>query len=56
MSELRPNTASVLYDPDDYSWHDEDWLASRPDALGDFPLNIYEVHLVPGAAMKTAVF
>lgn len=44
-SELRPNTASVLYDPDDYSWHDDSWLDSRPPALSDFPLNIYEVHL-----------
>jgi 1,4-alpha-glucan branching enzyme len=44
-SETRPNTASILYNPDDYSWHDEAWLDSRPDALGDFPLNIYEVHL-----------
>ncbi|NCA98692.1 MAG: 1,4-alpha-glucan branching protein GlgB [Clostridia bacterium] len=44
-SELRPNTASVLYDPDDYSWHDDSWLDRRPHALSDFPLNIYEVHL-----------
>jgi 1,4-alpha-glucan branching enzyme len=44
-SELRPNTASVLYDPDDYSWHDQSWLDSRPHALSDFPLNIYEIHL-----------
>ena len=44
-SELRPNTASVLYDANDYSWHDEAWLDSRPDALSEFPLNIYEVHL-----------
>jgi 1,4-alpha-glucan branching enzyme len=43
-SELRPNTASVLYDPDDYSWHDDSWLDSRPPALSDFPLNNYEVN------------
>lgn len=45
MSELRPNTASILYDANDYSWHDDAWLDSRPDALSEFPLNIYEVHL-----------
>ena len=44
-SETRPETASVLYDPDDYAWQDGDWMASRPDALSAVPLNIYEVHL-----------
>ncbi|MBP1757471.1 MAG: glgB, partial [Firmicutes bacterium] len=44
-SETRPNTASVLYNANDYSWHDDTWMASRPDALSEFPLNIYEVHL-----------
>ena len=44
-SETRPETASVLYDPDDYAWRDQSWLASRPDALTAGPLNIYEVHL-----------
>jgi 1,4-alpha-glucan branching enzyme len=44
-SETRPNTASILYNANDYSWHDDAWMASRPDALSEFPLNIYEVHL-----------
>jgi len=44
-SETRPETASILYDPDDYTWQDEAWLSSRPDALAAGPLNIYEVHL-----------
>ena len=44
-SETRPETASVLYDPEDYTWQDGDWMATRPDALSALPLNIYEVHL-----------
>ena len=45
-AETRPNTASVLYNPnDDYTWHDESFCASRKDATEAGPLNIYEVHL-----------
>ncbi len=36
-SETRSDTASILYDPDDYTWQDENWLASRPDACAAFP-------------------
>ena len=44
-SETRPNTASILYDPDDYLWRDANYMANRPDAMEAGPLNIYEVHL-----------
>jgi 1,4-alpha-glucan branching enzyme len=44
-SETRPGAASVLYDPDDYDWEDDDWMLKRPDACSAYPLNIYEVHL-----------
>lgn len=44
-SETRPDTASILYDPEDYLWRDDAYMASRPDALAVGPLNIYEVHL-----------
>ncbi len=44
-SETRPETASILYDPDDYNWQDEAWLSCRPSATAAGPLNIYEVHL-----------
>ena len=44
-SETRPQTASILYDPDDYLWRDDEYMSSRPDALAASPLNIYEVHL-----------
>ena len=44
-SETRPANASIAYDPADYDWQDEAWMAGRPDAVKPGPLNIYEVHL-----------
>lgn len=44
--ELRPNTASLLYDLDGYEWQDDEWMAQR--AAHDprkLPMNIYELHL-----------
>jgi 1,4-alpha-glucan branching enzyme len=53
-AELRPRTASIVWDLGAYRWHDPDWLAQRErrQAL-DAPISIYEVHLgswkrVPG--------
>ncbi|MCL6647074.1 MAG: 1,4-alpha-glucan branching protein GlgB [Chloroflexi bacterium] len=45
-SEVRPRTASIVYDLRGYEWHDAAWMAarSRRQAL-DAPLAIYEVHL-----------
>jgi 1,4-alpha-glucan branching enzyme len=45
-AELRPRTASVVWDLGRYSWGDADWIAARPrrQAL-DQPIAIYEVHL-----------
>jgi 1,4-alpha-glucan branching enzyme len=45
-TEMPPNTASVVAQPDDHTWHDENWMQSRgrrhaPDA----PISIYEVHI-----------
>lgn len=44
FSEIRPGTASVIYD-DDYQWDDADWQAkmSKKDIYKS-PVNIYEVH------------
>ncbi len=42
-SELRPNTASIVWDLDQYTWHDEHWMASRSKNFTR-PVNIYEVH------------
>ncbi len=44
-SEIRPGTASVLYDADDFQWSDDAWLQKRRQAVMPAPLNIYEVHL-----------
>lgn len=43
-SELRPDTASILYDRKRYSFRDEEWMKGRNDAKQK-PLNIYEMHL-----------
>lgn len=45
-SEKRPQTASIVYTLEGYSWGDGDWLSKRDKgALKRKPLNIYEVHL-----------
>lgn len=45
-SELRPGTASIIYDLDGYAWHDSDYLAKNA-AKNPYasPMSIYEVHL-----------
>jgi 1,4-alpha-glucan branching enzyme len=45
-AELRPQTASIVWDLDAYTWHDADWLRQRArrQAL-DAPISVYEVHL-----------
>jgi 1,4-alpha-glucan branching enzyme len=45
-SELRPKTASVVWDLETYEWQDADWMKSREKANAlDAPVSIYEVHL-----------
>lgn len=45
-SEIRPNTASVVYDITGYEWEDKDWIKNRESVnLLEEPINIYEVHL-----------
>ncbi len=45
-SELRPATASIVWDQDSYSWQDEDWKEKRSKVNSkDSAINIYEVHL-----------
>jgi len=45
-AELRPHTASRVWDLESYSWQDGSWMAGRAkyNAL-DAPISIYEVHL-----------
>lgn len=45
-SELRPNSASRVWDIDHYHWHDGDWLNYRAQDFKNYtrPMSIYEVH------------
>lgn len=46
FSEMRPKTASIVWDLDKYEWQDSEWLEKRSEANGlDRPINVYEVHL-----------
>jgi 1,4-alpha-glucan branching enzyme len=45
-AELRPRTASMVWDISKYTWQDQAWLDRRGDAQAfDSPVSIYEVHL-----------
>ena len=47
-AQLRPDTASRLFDVSGFRWHDDVWQERRRETpLTDGPLNIYEVH--PGS-------
>jgi 1,4-alpha-glucan branching enzyme len=45
-AEIRPHTASRVWDLEGYAWQDSSWMAARAknNAL-DAPVSIYEVHL-----------
>ncbi|NVL90891.1 MAG: 1,4-alpha-glucan branching protein GlgB [Desulfobacterales bacterium] len=44
--ELRPKTASVVWDIDAYQWNDDEWMTGRNKrSLRHEPMAIYEVHL-----------
>ncbi len=45
FSEVRPATASIVFDTDAYPWHDQEWMEERGKKKLDIPMNIYEVHL-----------
>jgi len=44
FSEVRPNTASIVYNPSGYNWNDQKWQKQK-NPLYDKPLFIYELHL-----------
>ncbi|RUA06367.1 MAG: 1,4-alpha-glucan branching enzyme [Fusobacteria bacterium] len=45
-SELRPNTASIVWDLDNYQWKDSKWQEKKKEYNPyESPMNIYEVHL-----------
>jgi len=43
--ELRPRTASIVWDIDDYTWSDSSWMGKRHEDHRKDPISIYEVHL-----------
>ena len=46
FGELRPKTASVVWDINDYKWNDDQWLTTRKKTSSyESPMSIYEVHL-----------
>jgi len=46
FSEVRPRTASIVWDLGGYTWGDGDWMGARPSANAvERPMAIYEVHL-----------
>ncbi|HEV7663293.1 MAG TPA: 1,4-alpha-glucan branching protein GlgB [Chloroflexota bacterium] len=45
-AELRPSTASIIWDLKQYAWRDEEWLGRRTERQSlQSPISIYEVHL-----------
>ncbi|MFH1216238.1 MAG: 1,4-alpha-glucan branching protein GlgB [Pseudomonadota bacterium] len=45
-AEIRPKSASVVWDIDNYTWQDHEWLEKRKSyKLYDRPFSVYEVHL-----------
>ncbi|QDU63936.1 1,4-alpha-glucan branching enzyme GlgB [Planctomycetes bacterium Pan216] len=43
--ELRPKTATIVHDINQYQWNDQDWIAERDaDTSLDQPIAVYEVH------------
>jgi 1,4-alpha-glucan branching enzyme len=45
-AEVRPKTASIVFDLSGYQWNDDRWMAERARRQGfDAPISIYEVHL-----------
>jgi len=43
-SELRPKTASVVWQDQPYTWQDDAWMGSR-DQGPERPISVYELHL-----------
>lgn len=44
--EVRPKTASIVYDINRYEWKDADWMRDRAKSNAlDAPISVYEVHL-----------
>lgn len=45
-AELRPDTASVVYDIKNFKWEDKEWIAKRDKTPAlKSPISVYEMHL-----------
>ncbi len=45
-SEIRPNTASIVYNIDGFEWSDDEWMTKRGDKdIRENPISVYEVQL-----------
>lgn len=45
-TELRPKTASLVWDLEAYEWHDDQWMADRSQRnFRQEPMAVYEIHL-----------
>jgi 1,4-alpha-glucan branching enzyme len=44
FSELRPGTASRVWDLDEFEWHDSQWMENRTTTPATCPMSIYEIH------------
>jgi 1,4-alpha-glucan branching enzyme len=48
FAEIRPKSASLVYNIDNYTWNDAEWMAQRRNTKAhESPISIYEVH--PGS-------
>lgn len=46
FAEMRPKTASIVWDLKGYEWRDQEWMARRKNLQSiDKPISVYEVHL-----------
>lgn len=46
FAELRPNTASIVWNLEDFHWSDDAWMEQRAKAdINSQPMAIYEIHL-----------
>ncbi|MEF9940086.1 MAG: 1,4-alpha-glucan branching protein GlgB [Clostridium sp.] len=54
FAELRPHTASVVWDINKYQWNDKEWMDKRAKTdTKTAPMSIYEVHL--GSWMRKSI-
>lgn len=45
FAEVRPKTASIVWDVNNYTWRDNEWIQKREKKCLNQPINVYEVHL-----------